>query len=317
MKHLSLPLLVLMLFAASFAQTKTPPRRMAVTIDDLPYIRIGEVEYLPNASRATKKILSALRKHNAPAIGFVNEGHLTNSAERNGRIALLRQWVKANLMLGNHTYSHPDFNQLTIEQFEEEIAKGDVVTRALMRSREPYQLYFRHPMTHTGDTQEKKEAIEKFLASRGYKVTPHTIENSDFIFNVGYARALQKKDFALARRIRDAYMDLTMGATAFAEKLSPKIFGHEIPQTLLIHVNDINADCLDEMLSRFAARGYRFVSLDEVMSDPAYQTRDTTVTKYGPSWLWRWSRSMGMKIDIDTTEDPEPPQWVLDLYNQK
>ena len=309
-------LLLIVLFSASgLAQTKTPPRRMAVTIDDLPYVRIGEVAYLPNARRATQKILQTLRKHKAAAIGFVNERQLDNATEREGRIALLRQWVEAKMMLGNHTYSHPDFNRLTVEQFEEEITKGEVVTKRLMRSREPYQLYFRHPMTHTGDTQEKKEAIERFLASRGYKVTPHTIENSDFIFNVGYAQAIQRKDFALARRIRDAYLDFTIAATEFAEKVSPQIFGHEIPQTLLIHINDINADCLDEMLSRFAARGYRFVSLDEVMSDPDYQTKDTLVTKTGPSWLWRWNISKGMNISF--AGDPEPPQWILDLYNQR
>ncbi len=316
MKLATLPLLIILLFASSSAQTRPSARQMAVTIDDLPYVRIGDVAYLPNAERATKKILDALKKHKAPAIGFVNEGKLGNSADRNGRIALLRQWIRANMMLGNHTYSHPDFNRLTIEQFEEEITKGFEVSQGLMKSRVPYQLYFRHPMTHTGDTQEKKEAIEKFLADHGYKVTPHTIENSDFIFNVGYARALQKKDYALAQRIRDAYLDLTIGATAFAEQLAPQVFGREIPQTLLIHVNDLNADCLDELLVRLAQRGYRFVSLDEVMSDPAYQTKDTAVSKFGPSWLWRWSQSLGAKINIDTSADPEPPQWVLDLYKQ-
>ena len=98
-------------------------------------------------------------------------------------------------------------------------------------------------MTHTGDTQAKKEAIERFLATRGYKVTPHTIENSDFIFNVAYARALRNKDTALASRLRDAYLDFTIAATEFAEQISPQIFGREVPQTLLIHANDINADC--------------------------------------------------------------------------
>src|SRR6185503_12887089 len=109
-----------------------------------------------------------------------------------------------------------------------------------MRSRQPYQLYFRHPMTHTGDTTEKKEAIEKFLAERGYKVTPHTIENSDFIFNVPYVLAMQKGDLALAKRVRDAYLDFTFAAADFAEKISPQIFSREIPQILLIHSNDIN-----------------------------------------------------------------------------
>ena len=70
-----------------------------------------------------------------------------------------------------------------------------------------------------------------------------------------------------------------MATTEFAEKVSPKIFGRDIPQTLLLHSNDITADCLDEILTRFKARGYRFVTLDAVMADPAYQTKDTYITK--------------------------------------
>ena len=299
-------------FAAS-ARAQTTTRTIAVTFDDLPYIRMNDAPYLPSARTATAKILSTLKKHNAPAVGFVNERQLDYGNERDGRIALLREWVKSGMVLGNHTYSHPDLNQLTVAQFEEEIEKGDVVTRQLMQSHGPYQLYFRHPMTHTGDTLEKKEAIEKFLAARGYKVTPHTIENSDFIFNVPYAQAVQKGDMALAKRLREAYLDLTIAATEFAEKISPQIFGHEVPQLLLIHSNQINSDCLDEMLRRFEARGYKFVTLDKVMSDPAYETKDTYVSQRGPTWFFRWSKSKGMNLDF--SGDPDPPKWVMDLYN--
>src|SRR6266699_3738685 len=97
------------------------------------------------------------------------------------RLAVSKQWVDAGVVLGNHTYSHLGLNALTIEQFEDEIIHGEVVTRRLMEPRRSYQLYFRHPSTHTGDTAEKKQAVETFLASRGYKVTPHTIENADFV----------------------------------------------------------------------------------------------------------------------------------------
>lgn len=285
---------------------------MAVTIDDLPYVRIGEVPYLTSAQTATAKILKTLKKHKVPAVGFVNERMLEDAREREARIALLREWVNKGMTLGNHTYSHPDFNQLTVEEFQEEIAKGEVVTRELMRSRRPYQLYFRHPQTHTGDTPEKKEAIEKFLSERGYKVTPHTIENSDFIFNVAYALAMQKGDEALAKRVREEYLILTITATEFAEKISPQIFGREIPQTLLIHSNDITADSLDEMLRRLAERGYQFVTLDKVMADPAYQTKVTYITKHGPTWFFRWAKSKDMKLDF--SGDPDPPKWVLDIY---
>src|SRR6185369_13645891 len=211
MRHVLLLLFIVAL--AIPARAQTPARTIAVTIDDLPYVRMSDAPYLPSARTATAKILGTLKKHKVPAIGFVNEAQLDYGNDREARIGLLRDWVNSGMMLGNHTYSHPDFNQLTVAQFEEQIVKGEVVTRQLMQSRRPYQLYFRHPMTHTGDTLEKKEAIDKFLADRGYKVTPHTIENSDFIFNVPYAQAVQKGDAALAKRLRDAYLDLTIAAT--------------------------------------------------------------------------------------------------------
>lgn len=311
-------LILLLVFGGAFSsqpQTKTPRRAMAVTIDDLPYVNPAQLTYLPNARRATNDILRALKSHRAPAVGFVNEGKLQAAGEIESRTELLKQWVDAGMTLGNHTYSHADFNALTVEQFQDEIVKGEVVTRKLMESRKPYQLYFRHPMTRTGDTKEKKEAIEKFLAERGYRVAPHTIENSDFVFNVPYARARRDKDEALAKRLREAYLDYTIAATEFAERVAPQIFGRDIPQTLLIHTNDITADCLGEMLKRFEARGYRFIMLDEAMNDAAYQTKDTFVTKRGPSWLWRWMKSLGLNVSFK--DDPEPPRWVMDLYNQR
>ena len=318
MKHLhpgkSL-IVILLLCLGAAAQSNLPSRKMAVTFDDLPYAAVGQPHGLSHAQRATKKLLAVLKSWRVPVVAFVNENGLQVTGEVDARIELLQQWVDAGAILGNHTYSHPDFNTLTIEQFEDEIIKGEVVTRRLMQSRPSYQLYFRHPMTHTGNTQAKKEAIEMFLTARGYKITPHTIENSDVIFNAIYVDALRDHDEAMARRLRKDYLDFTIAATEFAERISPQIFGQEVTQTLLIHANDINADCLDEMLERFAARGYRFVTLDEAMNDPAYKTRDTYVTAYGPTWLWRWMKSKGM--DVSFKGDPETPQWVTDLFRKR
>ena len=68
-------------------------------------------------------------------------------------------------------------------------------------------------------------------------------------------------------------------------------------------------------MQRLSARGYQFITLDEAMADPAYQTKDTLVSEKGPTWLWRWMRSLGKNLSF--AEDPEPPGWVLDLYNKK
>lgn len=297
------------------APQSAPPRRaLALTFDDLPFMQAGDA-YFPTARRVTAELLRVLERHNAPAIGFVNEGQLNTAGERDARVALLQQWIDAGMILGNHTYSHPDFNRQTIDQFKDQITRGEATIRRLMASRKPSQLFFRHPMTHTGDTREKKEAIEQFLASRGYIVAPHTIENSDFIFNVVYRRAVGAGNRALATKVRDGYLEHTFAATAFAESISLQIFGREVTQTLLLHSNALNADCLDEMLSRYEARGYRFVTLEEAMADPAYATDDTLVSDRGPTWLWRWMKSLGMNVSF--SGDPAVPGWLLEAYKRQ
>jgi len=295
------------LILALAAPAADSPRLMALTFDDLPYAGGPG----PHAQRATARILAALERHRAPAIGFVIEGNLDGPAGS----ALLRAWLDAGMPLGIHTYSHVDLNRVTVERFEREILDGETVTRRLMKAKNLELRWFRHPMNHTGDTREKKEAVERFLAANGYTVAPHTIENSDFMFMVPYSRALQRNDSVQLERLRSAYLDHTLAATAFAENISPKIFGRTIPQILLLHANDINADCLNELLARLEARGYRFTTLDAATADPALRTKDDVVTTYGPTWLWRWSRSLGLGLSFK--EDPDPPQWITALYQER
>ena len=285
---------------------------MALTFDDLPYVAAGQRDTLERAQRVTSDILRVLKAHGATAVGFVNEGKLQINGEVAARTALLQQWIDAGAALGNHTYSHPDLNALTVQAFEADIVRGETVTRRLIQARPQTSWYFRHPQTHTGDTPEKKAAIDAFLESRGYTIAPHTIETSDFIFNAGFVRARNGGDQPTADRLRASYLDFCIAATAFAERASSEIFGREIPQTILLHANDLTADSLDDLLQRFEQRGYRFVSLNTAMWDPAYRTRDTLVSKSGPTWLWRWMRSLGLSVSF--RDDPEPPGWVMDLY---
>jgi peptidoglycan-N-acetylglucosamine deacetylase len=308
---LALPILIA--FASLPAAQRPAPqaRTMAVTIDDLPYLHRAPDGYLPAAQRGTATILAALKKHGVPAVGFVNENKLDAATvdERAARTALLEQWVAAGHVLGNHTFSHPDANRLTVDAYLDEVDKGEVVTKRLMQARRPYPLYFRHPMTRTGDTAEKKAGIAQGLASRGYTIAPHTIENSDFVFDVAYARA----DAGMRAKLAADYLAHTLAATEFAEQKARELFGRDdVPQTLLIHTIAINADHLDALLGRLVARGYRFITLEAAMRDPAYATPDAFVGPNGPSWLFRWSRTIAPASDFRA--DPEVPDWVAALY---
>ena len=317
MRILALALLSLVLIVASpdarNAQDPAATRRtMAVTIDDLPFVHRGDT-YLPAAQRGTDAILAALKKHHAPAVGFVNEVQLDGGGpgERAARTALLQRWVDAGHVLGNHTFSHPDANGLTVDAYLAEIDKGEPVTKRLMQPRRPYTLYFRHPMTHTGDTAAKKAGIAQGLASRGYTIAPHTIENSDYLFDAAYEVAAPDA----RARLAEAYLAHTLAATAFAEAKAQELFGRDdVPQTLLIHTRTINAEHLDALLARLVARGYRFITLDEAMRDRAYATPDAYVGRNGPSWLFRWSRTIAPASDFRA--DPDMPEWAFTAAKQ-
>src|SRR5262245_41384057 len=82
-----------------------PPvaKAMALTFDDLPFVAFGSTDYLGDAQRATDSILRVLKAHRAPAVAFVNEGKLHAADQTDARIAVLKRWVDAGVILGNHT----------------------------------------------------------------------------------------------------------------------------------------------------------------------------------------------------------------------
>ena len=53
--------------------------------------------------------------------------------------------------------------------------------------------------------------------------------------------------------------------TVFAhfEGLSRQFLGYELPQVLILHANELNADFLPDLVQMLRARTYTFVSLDE------------------------------------------------------
>ena len=69
-------LVVLVLATSVFSRAQTTNKTMALTFDDLPVSTIGpnpSPEIKARVANMTQKVLSALARHKAVAIGFVNE----------------------------------------------------------------------------------------------------------------------------------------------------------------------------------------------------------------------------------------------------
>ncbi len=288
-------------------------RRVAITFDDLPAAGAKnpheDTALTTEAIQAiNSSILSALRAHDVPATAFVNERGIAEYPDAAARRAIVSQWLAAGMELGNHTWSHADFNSMSLAEFEREVEKGEGSIGPLMRKAGKKLAWFRFPMNHTGDIQPKRDAAAKYLARRGYTVAVSTIENEDYEFERAFRLMLHAGDSKAAERLRAEYVRYTATEIDYYTEMHRRLFGRETAQVMLLHANRLNAALMDEILQLFEARRYRFVTLAEAQADPAFQTPDTFVTKFGPMWGYRWARALD--IQIDGTKESEPPQWI-------
>ncbi|HEX9944805.1 MAG TPA: polysaccharide deacetylase family protein [Thermoanaerobaculia bacterium] len=294
------------------AQEPAPAREIAITFDDLPFGGRGPDLGLARIWAANEAMLATLRREGVPAVGLVNESKLYVPGEIDERTALLDRWLDAGAELGNHTFSHPSLVDTPLAVFEEDVVRGETVTRWLLERRGRKLHWFRHPYLRTGLTPEVRSAFEKFLRERGYTVAPVTVENSDYVFSAAYTQARTRGDAEAMRRLGEAYVQFTEAQLGFWEGVAQKVVGRPIKHVLLLHANEINADYLDEVLALLKRRGYRFITLEEALRDDAYRLPDTYAGPSGVSWLYRWAVSRG--VQIDWGQEPEPPTFVQQLY---
>lgn len=296
---------------------KSQSQTVAMTVDDLPYAADARKPASPadakTAELINKKLLHAFSRKHIPVTGFAVEQHAERIGIAEGR-KILKQWTRPGFDLGNHTYSHADSDALSVDEFEQEIVRGETTITPLLQSVSRRPQYFRFPYNHTGDTKEKHDAIAAFLVARGYRLAPCTIDNSDYEFDPAYVLALKRRDKQTAAKLRANYLAYTAAEIDWYSKLDKQVFGYDVPHVMLLHDNQLNADTASDIIELFEQRGYRFVTLTEALKDPAYATPETFITKFGPMWGYRWARERGVKVN--GRDEPDPPAWIYEYIKK-
>jgi peptidoglycan/xylan/chitin deacetylase (PgdA/CDA1 family) len=300
--------------AALEAQTQTQAvRRVAITIDDGPVV--DEMTDLGNFQRITNGLVGSFQVEKVPVTIFINERQLNVPGQRDARAAVVEQWLNAGFEVGNHTYSHKSASKVPVDQFQDDVVKGEVITRALLEHRGQQLAWLRYPYLHSGATAEAHQAIADFLEQRKYRVAPVTVDYADYTFAGAYVRELRRGNIEGAEKVKQAYLDQVDVGFNYAERSSVELFGREIAQILLIHCNELNSVTLRESISRMRKRGYTFISLNEAMQDPAYERPDMFAGP-GGSWLSRSATVMGKRLTPETAAArPVVPKWITDLSN--
>src|SRR5207244_11442665 len=128
------------------------------------------------------RILEVLDKRKVKVVLFVC-GKRVDSVEGQRLIA---EWDLAGHGIGNHSYSHLNFNAsgdassdrtiVTLTNFEADTLKGE----ALVRDYSHFVRLFRFPFFKEGDTVEKRDSMRSFLQQHGYRSGRATIDASDW-----------------------------------------------------------------------------------------------------------------------------------------
>jgi len=307
MKILTL-IVLLITVLSTFGQKK----QVCFSFDDLPVVTYGITDPGYQKNLMNKLILS-LKKNKIPAIGFVNEVKIFDDKSMTSfQLGLLKSWSNNGLEIGNHTYSHSDYNTTSFSDYSKDIIKGETATKKILKGKGKTIKYFRHPYLHVGNTKAKADSLSDFLMKHGYTVAPVTIDNEDYLFALAYKRAQDKKDQKLKLKIGTDYIRYMELKVQYFEKEANKLFGRDIKQILLLHASSLNSDYVDSLAIMFRKNNYEFISMDKALEDKAYKTEITKFGNWGITWLDKWAMSQGKKGDF-FKDEPITPDYIKKL----
>jgi len=253
-------------------------KQICVTFDDLPVARISDrIERLI----ITDKILSTLGEFGVSAAGFVIGDNIEDDPD------ILESWLASGHRLGNHTFSHPDLNEVPATMYIHDIEKGHKSIEGLLKKNKQKKRYFRYPYLHYGDNIKSRRTVADYLDNQGYTIAHVSIDTEDFVYNLQFEKIYQTADSLEMVQLGHEYIDHIMEQLDAAEKLSDEILGRPIRHILLLHMNRLNSYFLGDLLSEITRSGYGFVSFDQALADPVYGMTDSYIGPKGLSILDR------------------------------
>lgn len=282
-------------------------QKLAITFDDLPLN--GELP--PGVTRAetARNVLAILKKRHVPPVyGFINAKKLEGSAD--GAEAL-KLWAAAE-PVGNHTYSHMDLEQNSVEAYERDIAENEPVLELLKADGRDDWHWLRYPYLHEGDTVEKRRAIRAYLKAHGYRLAQVSLDWEDYLWNFAYARCAAKNDTKAIAWLRSSYLSAASQFLDLGRAQAKLVYGHEINYVLLMHLGAFSSTILPDALDLLKRKGFQLVTLQEAESDPAYNGDPDVALHDAGTFLDQWMQVKQIKYP----EHADKPYKELDSICQ-
>jgi peptidoglycan/xylan/chitin deacetylase (PgdA/CDA1 family) len=257
-------------------------KQICITFDDLPVVRVHDrIQRL----MITDEILGTLDEFGVKAAGFVIGDNIGGDND------ILEAWLAAGYILGNHTYSHPDLNEVPTALYLHNVEKCRDIMEDMLKEFGQKERYFRYPYLHYGNTYKIKTAVADYLRNHGYIISHVSIDTDDFAYNLKFEKLYEAADSIEFVRLGNEYIEHVLERLEAAEKLADEILGRPVRHVLLLHANRLNSNFLVDLLTELEIRQYRFIPLDVALADPAYSLSESYVGPKGLSFLERLAKT--------------------------
>ncbi|MEX1365334.1 MAG: hypothetical protein AB1Z98_19555, partial [Nannocystaceae bacterium] len=150
-----------------------------------------------------------------------------------------------------------------------------------------------------GDTLPLRDQAADQLAALGYANAHVTVATTEWLLAYAYREAKRRDDGPLQDEIVAAYRQHMVEAVEQGAALAEQEVGRPTAQVTLLHVNELAADHVGEVIDDFRARGWELVGIEDALGDPVFDRPDLYVGRGGLSWLAR----------IHDESQPRPPYW--------
>ena len=264
------------------AIARKPAPQFSITMDDFHWQ--NAIKLTP--TERNQAILDTLHANSIRAALFVIGRNIDSDEGKQ----LLAPWNKAGHLIGNHTYSHRNYNAsaTVIEEYQQDILRAESLLKDFPRFRK----YFRFPMLKEGDTAAKRDAMRTFLERNRYRNGHVTIDNSDWLIDQRLAARLKKDAAADVKPYRDYYMEHMWARAEYYDALVRGVLGRTVKHTVLVHFNLLNGLFLGDLIAMFKSKGWQPIDAEEAFRDPVFSAKPT-VLPAGESIVWSLAKGKG------------------------
>ena len=281
--------------------TNTPTAhkpQLAITFDDLPLH--GPIPEGETPLSITERVVATLKAAGVKNVMGMINGRWT--ATQPDTLEALKAWRAAGQPLGNHTWSHPNLNDMPVDKYEQEIAGNE----ALLEQLEPGGdwRWLRYPFLSEGDDSAKRSEIRSYLAAHHYKIADVTMDFGDWQWTAPYARCVAAHDEMGIAELKRLYLAAAREGVTYYRTLSTQLYGRDIPYVLLMHIGALDSHMLPQLLALYREAGFEFVSLPGAERDPAYREDTDPSLAAPPRGLEGKAQARGISLPSRTNYGP-------------